>query len=175
MMAETIGSTGPLSGTTPLTSSTGANLPWPGSNQGASSASCGLRRDPDASIIFGAPGPTTTAQAGPAPRSPHFGGSRRMCASCLMAGSSPYSGTGVHRGVFRGVISVDGVTWREKDVFTIREGGAASTDIPQYFHIGYPTVTQASDSTVVTAYHYYMDNPEPGQPIQAMWATRFRV
>jgi sialidase-1 len=69
----------------------------------------------------------------------------------------------------RGCVSEDGVTWDIRNEFTIREGGAASADFPQYWHIGYPTVTQCADGTIVAAYHEYTGEP----PIQCMWVTRF--
>jgi sialidase-1 len=72
----------------------------------------------------------------------------------------------------RGCLSEDGVRWDPADEFWIREGGAASPTVRQYWHIGYPSVTQADDGTIVVAYHEYGDDPEP---IQAMWVTRFRV
>jgi hypothetical protein len=72
----------------------------------------------------------------------------------------------------RGCISDDGVSWTTENEFVIREGGAASPDaIREYWHIGYPTVTQCEDGTVVAAYHQYNDEPNP---IQCMWVTRFR-
>jgi hypothetical protein len=73
----------------------------------------------------------------------------------------------------RGCLSADGVNWDPKDEFVIREGGAASPeDVREYWHIGYPTVTQCADGTVVAAYHQYDDD---ARPIQCMWVTRFRV
>lgn len=71
----------------------------------------------------------------------------------------------------RGCISEDGLTWDVKNEFVIRQGGAADPSVPMYWHIGYPTVTQCEDGTVVAAYHEYTGDP----PIQAMWVTRFRV
>ena len=73
----------------------------------------------------------------------------------------------------RGCISEDGITWDAKNEFVIREGGAADPAlVREYWHIGYPTVTQCEDGTVVCAYHLYDDSP---RPIQCMWVTRFRV
>jgi len=72
----------------------------------------------------------------------------------------------------RGCLSEDGVSWDARNEFTIREGGAAPPTVRQYWHIGYPTVTQCEDGTVVAAYHEYSDDAEP---IQCMWVTRFRV
>jgi hypothetical protein len=59
-----------------------------------------------------------------------------------------------------------------EDEFVIREGGAAPPSVRQYWHIGYPTVTQLDDGVIVAAYHQYSDEPEP---IQCMWVTRFRL
>ena len=71
----------------------------------------------------------------------------------------------------RGCISEDGMTWDPANEFVIREGGAANPDaIREYWHIGYPTVTQCDDGTIVAAYHEYDETP-----IQCMWVTRFRV
>ena len=71
----------------------------------------------------------------------------------------------------RGCISNDGLTWDKANEFTIREGGAPSPSAtPQYWHIGYPTVTQCEDGTVVAAYHEY-----DSSPIHCMWVTRFRI
>jgi hypothetical protein len=53
----------------------------------------------------------------------------------------------------------------------VREGGAADPNaVREYWHIGYPTVTQCEDGTVVVAYHQYDQTP-----IQCMWVTRFRM
>jgi sialidase-1 len=75
----------------------------------------------------------------------------------------------------RAAISEDGVTWHVDDELVLREGGAAPTDFHQYWHIGYPSVAQLTDGTVVVAYHEYVENPAHPDPIQAMWVTRFRV
>lgn len=79
----------------------------------------------------------------------------------------------------RGATSVDGVTWRAEDVFTIRQGGAADPEFSQYWHIGYPSVAQHADGAVVAAYHEYVQEPHTGEriqePIQALWVTRFRL
>jgi hypothetical protein len=73
----------------------------------------------------------------------------------------------------RGCISEDGVTWDLANEFVIREGGAADpAKVREYWHIGYPTVTQCLDGTIVAAYHEYDDSE---RPIQCMWVTRFRV
>lgn len=85
----------------------------------------------------------------------------------------------------RGCISEDGLTWDIANEFVIRKGGiarpATATDINplinslnmmQYWHIGYPSVTQLEDGTVVVAYHEYSDDP---QPIQYLMCTRFKL
>jgi hypothetical protein len=73
----------------------------------------------------------------------------------------------------RGCISDDGVTWEPANEFVIREGGAADpAAVREYWHIGYPTVTQCNDGTVVAAYHEYSKGD---RPLQEMWVTRFRV
>jgi len=85
----------------------------------------------------------------------------------------------------RGCLSEDGLTWDIENEFVIREGGAAGLskdtgprDILttvlywQYWHIGYPTVTQLADGTVIAAYHEYS---EDDPPIQYLRCTRFRV
>lgn len=70
-----------------------------------------------------------------------------------------------------GCVSEDGVTWRKENEFTIKEGGAAPSSFRQYWHTGYPTVTQCDDGTIVTAYHEYEMVDE--SPVQSMWVTRF--
>ncbi len=98
----------------------------------------------------------------------------------------------------RGIISEDGVTWDVKNEFVIREGGvpgATVTDTPGssrmspasgkvagggvdwhnpgvYQHIGYPSVAQMPDGTVVCSYHEWSDDPKP---LQFVLCTRFRV
>ncbi|MBV7331804.1 hypothetical protein KFU94_26960 [Chloroflexi bacterium TSY] len=42
----------------------------------------------------------------------------------------------------------------------------------QYWHIGYPTVAQTLDGTIVVAYHEYSEDDEP---IQYMRTSRFRL
>ncbi len=85
----------------------------------------------------------------------------------------------------RGCTSEDGVTWDVKNEFVIREGGVP---IPkagsgarslqdtyiygQYWHIGYPSVTQLEDETIVAAYHEYSDDE---QPIHYLMCTRFKL
>ncbi|MGI9336604.1 MAG: sialidase family protein [Gammaproteobacteria bacterium] len=98
----------------------------------------------------------------------------------------------------RGVVSNDGTTWDVKDEFVIREGGvpgAAETDKPGsslmspesanqasgaidwrnpglYQHIGYPSVVQIEDGTIVASYHEWSSDP---QPLQYVRCTRFRL
>ncbi|HNB29189.1 MAG TPA: hypothetical protein PLR41_19635, partial [Alphaproteobacteria bacterium] len=98
----------------------------------------------------------------------------------------------------RGIISEDGLTWDVKNEFVIREGGvpgATVTDTPGssrmspasgkvagggvdwhnpgvYQHIGYPSVAQMPDGTVVCSYHEWSDDPKP---LQYVLCTRFRV
>ncbi len=85
----------------------------------------------------------------------------------------------------RGCVSADGVTWKAEDEFTIREGGVPKPrgDMgpstlqdtliqAQYWHIGYPSVTQLPDGTVLAAYHEYSDD---AHPLQYLMCTRFRL
>jgi len=72
----------------------------------------------------------------------------------------------------RGCLSEDGLTWESRNEFVIREGGAAPPTTRQYWHIGYPTVTQCEDGTIVAAYHEYT---EETNPIQCIWVSRFRI
>lgn len=98
----------------------------------------------------------------------------------------------------RGIVSEDGLTWDVKNEFIIREGGVpgrntdeqpASTLIDPvsgrkrsgtvdwanpglYQHIGYPSVVQLGDGTIVAAYHEWSDDP---QPIQFVMNTRFTL
>ncbi len=98
----------------------------------------------------------------------------------------------------RGVISEDGLTWDVKNEFTISDGGIpAKSDVNKpsssrvapasgmyddgginynhpglYQHIGYPTVCQADDGTVVCSYHEWSDDP---QPIHIVRCARFNV
>jgi hypothetical protein len=85
----------------------------------------------------------------------------------------------------RGCVSEDGLSWDIENEFVIKEGGAAAsprdakvtTGIErlvhmQYWHIGYPTVTQLDDGTIIVAYHEYSDD-EP--PLQYLLVTRFRL
>ena len=98
----------------------------------------------------------------------------------------------------RGCISKDGLTWDIKNEFVIREGGVpgkTATETPGssrmspasgkvkggginwehpgvYQHIGYPSVQQMPDGTVVASYHEWSDDPKP---IQFVLCTRFKV
>lgn len=98
----------------------------------------------------------------------------------------------------RGVVSEDGLMWDVRDEFVIREGGVprfAGADRPGssmmtpssglksagqvrwdnpgiYQHIGYPSVVQLPDGTIVASYHEWSDDPEP---LQYVRCTRFRL
>ena len=85
----------------------------------------------------------------------------------------------------RGCISEDGLNWDIANQFVIREGGVPwplmgkgarvlldALIIQQYWHTGYPSVTQLEDGTVVVAYHEYSDDE---QPIHYLMSTRFRL
>ncbi|HEY2482382.1 MAG TPA: sialidase family protein [Caulobacteraceae bacterium] len=87
----------------------------------------------------------------------------------------------------KGVVSVDGFTWDEKDSFFVAENGVpgkagtASAAGPRpidwrnpgvYQHIGYPSVQQTADGTIVAAYHEWEDK---ARPLQFVRATRFRL
>lgn len=75
----------------------------------------------------------------------------------------------------RGCLSDDGITWDLTREFSIREGGAGPKTMSQYWHIGYPSVTQLADGTIVVAYHEHVPNPDETDPIQAMWVSRFQL
>ena len=98
----------------------------------------------------------------------------------------------------RGCISEDGITWDRRHEFVIREGGVpgkTKSDTPGssrmapesgkmkaggvdwnnpgvYQHIGYPSVAQATDGTIVAAYHEWSDDEKP---LQYCRATRFTL
>ena len=98
----------------------------------------------------------------------------------------------------RAVISEDGVTWDVKNEFVIREGGVpgmSSVDRPGssrmspasgkygggtidwrnpgvYQHIGYPSVVQMPDGTIVCSYHEWSEDE---RPLQYCRTTRFRL
>ncbi|MHA1472701.1 MAG: sialidase family protein, partial [Promethearchaeota archaeon] len=62
----------------------------------------------------------------------------------------------------RGCISEDGKIWDVKNEYIYG----------QYWHIGYPTVIQLEDETIIAAYHEYSDDD---QPIHYLMATRFKL
>jgi hypothetical protein len=98
----------------------------------------------------------------------------------------------------RGIISEDGLNWDVKNEFVISEGGiptksaelkpSSSRVVPAagiydegevnynhpglYQHIGYPTVSQAHDGTIVCSYHEWSDDP---QPLHILRCARFTV
>ena len=98
----------------------------------------------------------------------------------------------------RGVISEDGLTWNVKNEFVIREGGVprfAGSERPGssmmtpssglkgagqvrwdnpgiYQHIGYPSVAQLADGTIVASYHEWS---EAAEPLQYVRCTPFRL
>lgn len=85
----------------------------------------------------------------------------------------------------RGCVSEDGVSWDVDDEFSIREGGVPRPSsgmgartlqdtliYAQYWHIGYPTVTQLKDETIIAAYHEYSDD---AWPLQYLMCTRFKL
>jgi hypothetical protein len=98
----------------------------------------------------------------------------------------------------RGVVSEDGLTWDVKNELVIREGGVpgdTESDTPgssrmrpssgkagrgaidwhhpgSYQHIGYPSVAQAPDGTIVASYHEWSDDPKP---LQYVRCTRFTL
>jgi hypothetical protein len=98
----------------------------------------------------------------------------------------------------RGVVSEDGVTWDVRNEFVVREGGVPGrSDMERpgssrmspasgkyggghidwrnpgvYQHIGYPTVVQMPDGTIVVGYHEWSEGE---RPLQYLRATRFRL
>ncbi|MHA1804600.1 MAG: sialidase family protein [Promethearchaeota archaeon] len=82
----------------------------------------------------------------------------------------------------RGCISDDGLIWDIKNEFIIREGGVPEPVLGetlqdalimmQYWHIGYPTVAQLEDETIVVAYHEYSQDEHP---LHYMMVTRFKL
>jgi hypothetical protein len=98
----------------------------------------------------------------------------------------------------RGVVSEDGVTWDVANEFVIREGGVptfsegdrpgSSMMRPEsgraragaiswhnpgiYQHIGYPSVAQVGDGTIVASYHEWSEDPTP---LQYVRCTRFHL
>ena len=98
----------------------------------------------------------------------------------------------------RGVVSEDGLNWDVKNEFVVREGGVPGrSDVERpgssrmtpaagkygggridwrnpgvYQHIGYPTVVQMPDGTIVAAYHEWNEDE---RPLQFVCAARFRL
>jgi hypothetical protein len=90
----------------------------------------------------------------------------------------------------RGVVSNDGLTWDVKNEFVIREGGVPGNPDAEgpnasarrrridwrhpgpYQHIGYPSVAQLPDGTIVASYHEW---DEADRPLQFVLCTRFRL
>ena len=72
----------------------------------------------------------------------------------------------------KGCLSDNGVDWDVKNEFDIRIGGVADSNFFQYWHIGYPTVTQCKNKTIVVAYHEYSKG---NIPVQEMWVSRFEI
>jgi hypothetical protein len=98
----------------------------------------------------------------------------------------------------RGVVSEDGLAWDVKDEFVIRAGGVparSGSDTPGssrmrpssgtaakgnidwhhpgvFQHIGYPSVVQMPDDTIVASYHEWNDD---ARPLQYVRCTRFRL
>jgi hypothetical protein len=95
----------------------------------------------------------------------------------------------------RGVVSEDGLTWDVKNEFVIRQGGVPgerADDQPNstmidptsgrvlggvdwknpgiYQHIGYPSVVQLKDGTILAAYHEWS---EDANPVQYVLCSRF--
>ena len=88
----------------------------------------------------------------------------------------------------RGVISEDGLSWDAKNEFVIREGGVpgGAEDATKggrrgridwkhpgaFQHIGYPSVVQMPDGTIVASYHEWNEDE---RPLQYVRCTRFRL
>jgi hypothetical protein len=78
----------------------------------------------------------------------------------------------------RGCVSEDGVRWDRANEFVIREGGvprlpSINQEHPGvYQHIGYPSVCQLEDGTIVAAYHEWT---EEADPIQIVRCARFTL
>jgi hypothetical protein len=98
----------------------------------------------------------------------------------------------------RGVVSEDGVTWDIANEFVVREGGLPTasavarpgssrmtpasgrhgtggidpTNPGIYQHIGYPSVAQMPDGTIVVAHHEWTDD---ARPLQHLRCVRFRL
>jgi sialidase-1 len=89
----------------------------------------------------------------------------------------------------RGIVSDDGLSWDVKNEFVIREGGVpgnVESDARAahrgrrinwrhpgaYQHIGYPSVAQLPDGTIVASYHEWSNDE---RPLQYVLCTRFRL
>lgn len=72
----------------------------------------------------------------------------------------------------RGCLSPDGVEWDVSQEFVIRESVVGPSSDPVYWHIGYPSVAQTADGTIVVAYHEYSEDEDP---IQYMLTSSFRL
>lgn len=72
----------------------------------------------------------------------------------------------------RGCLSDSGLYWDVANEFVIRDCVFAPPEDPFYWHIGYSTVAQTPDGTIVVAYHEYSEDDEP---IQYMRTSRFRL
>ena len=98
----------------------------------------------------------------------------------------------------RGVVSADGITWDRKDEFVVREGGVPGMSAVErpgssrmspasgkygggqidwrnpgvYQHIGYPSVVEMPDGTIVASYHEWSEGE---RPLQYVRCTRFRL
>jgi hypothetical protein len=93
----------------------------------------------------------------------------------------------------RGVVSDDGVTWDVRNEFVVREGGVPKSTEAEtsgsrrqqtkggginwhhpggYQHIGYPSVLQMPDGTIVASYHEWSNDPIP---LQYVLCTRFEL
>ncbi|MFO1076001.1 MAG: sialidase family protein [Geminicoccaceae bacterium] len=98
----------------------------------------------------------------------------------------------------RGCVSEDGVTWDAKNEFVIQEGGVPGKSAGErpgssrmspwsgkygsgsidwanpgvYQHIGYPSVVQLGDGTILASYHEWSEDE---RPLQYVRCTRFRL
>ncbi len=98
----------------------------------------------------------------------------------------------------RACISEDGVTWDAKNEFVIREGGVPGLSAVErpgssrmtpasgkyrggtivwenpgvYQHIGYPSIVQLGDGTLVASYHEWSEDE---RPLQYVLSTRFEL
>ena len=72
----------------------------------------------------------------------------------------------------RGCLSPDGVEWDVSQEFIIRESVVGPSSDPVYWHVGYPSVAQTGDGTIVVAYHEYSEDKDP---IQYLLTSSFRL